>query len=119
MSEIKEHFADTSMHLAKALHFNKVSKEYFELLKIGSTGETKNIFNQCIIRSEWIYKNIYDRLSPSSKEILKQEMEDSLAFDEIMNSLILLSTENRSVIESIIKSLAKGEKIEFVQQNTY
>ena len=47
MSEIiREHFADTSYNLAKALHFNEVSKQYFELLKIGSKGETKMLFSK-------------------------------------------------------------------------
>ena len=120
MSEIiKEHFKDTSFHLAKALHFNKVSREYFELLKIGSTGETKNMFNQCIQRLDWVYHNIYDRLSQNSKDILKQEMADSLAMDSIMDGLVLLTPENRSMIENLIASLNKGETVEFVQQNNY
>ena len=120
MSEIiREHFKDTSFHLAKALHFNKVSREYFELLKIGSTGETKNMFNQCIQRLDWVYHNIYDRLSGNSREILKKEMEDSLCFDEIMNKLVLLEPNQRATIESLITSLSKGETIEFVQQQNY
>ena len=50
MSEIiKESFKDTSYKLAKALHFNKVSLEYFEMLRLDSKGETKicltNVFS--------------------------------------------------------------------------
>jgi len=116
---IKEHFADTSFHLAKALHFNKVSQEYFTLLKIGAKGETKNLFNQCIQRSEWIYNNIHCRLSDNSRAILKQEMSDSLAMDAIIDELVLLTPENRATIENLIKSLNKGETIEFVQQQNY
>jgi len=120
MSEIiKEQFKDTSFNLAKALHFNNVSKQYFELLKIGSSGETKNLFNQCILRLDWVYHNIYDRLSQNSRDILKNEMEDSLVFDEIMNRLILLEPEQRATIESLITSLSKGETIEFVQNQNY
>lgn len=120
MSEIiREHFKDTSFHLAKALHFNKVSMEYFELLRIGSKGETKMLFNQCIQRSQWIYNNIYCRLSDNSRAILKKEMSDSLVFDEIINKLVLLEPQQRTVIEDIINQLAKGETIEFVQQNNY
>ena len=116
---IREQFRDTSFHLAKALHFNEVSKQYFELLKIGSQGETKNMFNQCIQRLDWVYHNIYDRLSQNSKDILKQEMSDSLAMDSIMDGLVLLTPENRSMIENLIASLNKGETVEFVQQNNY
>ena len=113
---IREQFRDTSFHLAKALHFNKVSREYFDLLRIGASGETKNMFNQCIQRLDWVYHNIYDRLSQNSKDILKQEMADSLAMDSIMDGLVLLTPENRSIVEGIINSLNKGETIEFVQQ---
>ena len=120
MSEIiKEHFADTSYNLAKALHFNKVSREYFDLLRVGAKGETKNLFNQCVLRLDWVYHNIYDRLSQNSRDILKKEMADSLVFDEILNSLIKLEPNQRSVVEDIIKQLAKGETIEFVQNQNY
>ena len=120
MSEIiKEHFADTSYNLAKALHFNKVSMEYFNLLKIGAKGETKMLFQNCVNRLDWVYHNIYDRLSQNSKDILKQEMADSLAMDSIMDGLVLLTPENRSMIENLIASLNKGETVEFVQQNNY
>ena len=120
MSEIiKEHFADTSYNLAKALHFNKVSREYFDLLKVGAKGETKMLFQNCVNRLDWVYHNIYDRLSQNSKDILKQEMSDSLAMDSIMDGLVLLTPENRSMIENLIASLNKGETVEFVQQNNY
>lgn len=120
MSEIiKEQFKDTSFHLAKALHFNEVSKQYFELLKVGSSGETKMMFSNCVHRLDWVYHNIYDRLSANSREILKKEMADSLVFDEILNSLIKLEPTQRLVVEDIIKQLAKGETIQFVQENKY
>jgi len=116
---IKEKFRDTSFHLAKALHFANVSKQYFEFLKLEASGETKNLFNQCILRMDWVYHNIYDRLSQNSRDVLRKEMSDSLVFDEIMNRLILLEPEQRATIESLITSLSKGETIEFVQQNSY
>ena len=116
---IKETFKDTSYKLAKALHFNKVSLEYFEMLRLDSTGETKNMFGQCIQRLNWVYHNIYDRLSANSRDVLKQEMSDSLAMDAIIDELVLLTPENRSLVEGIIKSLNKGETIEFVQQQNY
>jgi len=120
MSEvIREHFADTSYNLAKALHFNKVSMEYFNLLKIGAKGETKMLFQNCVNRLDWVYHNIYDRLSQNSRDILKKEMSDSLCFDEIMNRLVLLEPEQRAVIENLITQLSKGETIEVVQNNNY
>ena len=120
MSEIiKEHFKDTSFHLAKALHFNKVSQEYFELLRIGSKGETKMLFSNCVQRLNWVYHNIYDRLSQNSKGVLKAEMSDSLALAEIMDGLILLTPENRAIIENLITALNKGETVEFIQKNNY
>jgi hypothetical protein len=120
MSEIiKEHFADTSYNLAKALHFNKVSREYFDLLKVGAKGETKMLFQNCVNRLDWVYHNIYDRLSQNSRDILKKEMEDSLCFDEIMNKLVLLEPNQRATIESLITSLSKGETIQFVQEQNY
>ncbi len=120
MSEIiKENFKDTSYKLAKALHFNKVSLEYFEMLRLDAKGETKMLFSNCIQRLNWVYHNIYDRLSQNSKDALKQEMADSLALDSIMDGLVLLTPENRSMIENLISSLNKGETIEFVQQQNY
>lgn len=119
MQPIKETFKDTSFNLAKALHHNKISQEYFELLKIGTTGETKMLFQNCKQRLEWAYKNIYDRLGESSRNILKEEMTDSLSFDAIMDNLVLLTPENRAVVEGIITSLSKGESIELVQINNY
>jgi len=116
---IKEKFRDTSFHLAKALHFANVSKQYFELLKLEANGETKMLFQNCIQRMDWVYHNIYDRLSQNSRDILKAEMADSLCFDEIINRLVLLEPDKRSLVESIITSLSKGETIEFVQQNSY
>jgi len=116
---IKETFRDTSYNLAKALHFANVSRQYFDLLKIGSSGETKNLFNQSIMRLDWVYHNIYDRLSANSRENLKKEMADSLVFDEILNKLILLEPNQREIIETIITQLSKGETIEFVQKNNY
>ena len=120
MSEIiREHFADTSYNLAKALHFNKVSREYFDFLKVGAKGETKMLFSNCVQRLDWVYHNIYDRLSQNSKDVLKQEMADSLALDSIMDGLVLLTPQNRSIVEGIINSLNKGETIEVVQQQNY
>jgi len=116
---IKETFKDTSYNLAKALHFGNVSKQYFELLRIGSSGETKNMFNQCIQRLDWVYHNIYDRLSQNSRDILKKEMADSLVFDEIISRLVLLEPQQRSAVEDIITQLSKGETIEVVQNNNY
>ena len=120
MSEIiKEHFKDTSLNLARALHYNKVSLEFFELLKIGSKGETKMLFQNCIQRLNWVYHSIYDRLSANSREILKKEMEDSVLLCEVVTELVKLDTPNRELVESIIRSLAKGETIEFVQNQNY
>ena len=116
---IKENFRDTSFHLAKALHFANVSKQYFELLKLEAKGETKMLFQNCIQRMDWVYHNIYDRLSQNSRDILKKEMEDSLCFDEIINRLVLLEPEQRTRIENLITALSKGETIEFVTHNTY
>ena len=116
---IKEKFRDTSFHLAKALHFANVSKQYFELLKLEANGETKMLFQNCIQRMDWVYHNIYYRLSQNSRDILKAEMADSLCFDEIINRLVLLEPDKRSLVESIITSLSKGETIEFVQPQNY
>lgn len=116
---IRESFKDTSYKLAKALHFNKCSREYFEMLRLDAKGETKLLFQNCIQRLDWVYHNIYDRLSENSREILRTEMQDSLAFDEIMNQLILLQPEQRSLIENIISALNKGETIEVALPNTY
>ena len=119
MTQIKETFEDTTFKLAKALHFNQCSLEYFEALKLDVNGETKYLFQNCIQRLKWVYNNIYDRLGDESKAALKKEMADSLAMDSIIDGLIKLQPEQRNLIENLITALNKGETIEVALPNTY
>ena len=111
MKNERESFSDNTFSLAKGLHHINIAKMYFEDLQRGSSGGIKQIFNQYIIKCEWIYKNIYDRVGDSSREILKSEMKDSIIIESINDKIIKLDEKDRLLIEDIIDAIIKGEKI--------
>lgn len=106
-----ERFSDNTFSLAKGLHHINIAKMYFEDLHRGSSGSIKQIFNQYIIKCDWIYKNIYDRVNDSSREILKNEMKDSIIIEAINDKIIKLEEKERLMIEDLIDAIIKGEKI--------
>jgi len=112
----KQSFADNTYSLGKGLNHVKCAKEYFEDLKLSTSGSVKNIFNNFVLKCDWMIANISDRLSEESREILKEEMKDVLYFDSINDKLIHLTNEQRVFIEDILESMIKGEEVKIIEQ---
>ena len=110
----KESFADNTYSLAKGMHHINLAKMYFEDVRFGTTGDIKAIFNQYIVKCEWIMDNLKHRLTEENRKNLQAELDDSLSFEAINDKLIRLDSQQRFFLESIIDSLIKGEEIKIV-----
>jgi len=97
--------------LAKGLHHINIAKQYFEDVKMGSTGTIKNTFNGYINKCDFILNNIYDKLGEKTRKTYKEEMSDSLGLDHIGDQLMRLNIEERHQIEEIIDNVVKGKKV--------
>lgn len=113
----KQQFSDNTYSLAKGLQHTNIAKEYFEDLKRGTTGEVKNMFNSIVVKLDWIKNNIRDRISDESREVFNKELSDCLTFDSINDKLIRLTTEQRSLVETVIDSLISGEEVKIVDES--
>lgn len=111
----KENFADNTYSLGKGLNHIKCAKEYFEDLRMSTKGSVKNIFNNFILKCDWMINNISDRLTEESREVLKEELKDTLVFDSINDKLIHLTNEQRMFIEDILDSMIKGEEVKIME----
>jgi hypothetical protein len=112
---MKENFTDTTYSLAKALHHINLAKEYLEDTKRDSKGSIKDLLNSYVIKCNYILNNIKDRLDVDSREILKKEFDDSIIIEAINDKIIHLDTEQREIIETLLDSFIRGEKIEFIK----
>ena len=97
--------------LAKGLHHINIAKQYLEDFKMGCTGELKNAFNGYVNRCNWILNDILNRLGPSSRNIYKEEMSDSLSLDSINDKLMILDNAQRIEIEELLEAITKGKKV--------
>lgn len=104
---MKQRFKDTTYSLAKSLHHINIAREYLHDVRRDSEGSIKNVFNQCVLKCDWIIANFSDRLSDSSKKILKQELADSFLIEAINDKLIHLNNQQRTEVESFIEKLIK------------
>jgi len=109
-----ERFTDNTYSLAKALHHINIAKMYFEDIRTGTSGEVKNVFNQYILRCDWIMDNMKCRLTEENREALKKELEDSISFEAINDQLVRLTSEQRAFVENIILAMASGEEVKIV-----
>jgi curli biogenesis system outer membrane secretion channel CsgG len=110
----KENFSDNTYSLGKGLNHIKCAREYFEDLRLSTNGSVKNIFNNFIMRCDYMINNISDRLTEESREMLKTELKDTLVFDSISDKLIHLTNEQRLFIEDILDSMIKGEEVKIL-----
>jgi hypothetical protein len=106
MSNDKETYS-----LAKALHHLNIAKQYFEDVKIGCTGDVKNMFNGYINKCDWILNNVFDKLSDERRKIYKVELSDSLGIDAINDQLMMLDNAQRAEIEEMLDAILKGKKV--------
>jgi hypothetical protein len=106
MSNDKETYS-----LAKALHHLNIAKQYFEDVKLGCTGDVKNMFNGYINKCDWILNNVFDKLSNERRKIYKVELSDSLGIDAINDQLMMLDNAQRTEIEEMLDAIVKGKKV--------
>lgn len=106
MSNDKETYS-----LAKGLHHLNIAKQYFEDVKLGCTGEIKNMFNGYINKCDWILNNVFDKLSNEKRKIYKEELSDSLSIDSINDQLMMLDNTQRSQIEELLEAIVKGKRV--------
>lgn len=107
----KESFADNTYSLAKGMHHINIAKQYFEDVRLGTSGEVKMVFNQYIQKCDWIMDNLKHRLTEENRKNLEAELNDSISFEAINDKLVRLDSNQRLLLESIIDSLIKGEEI--------
>lgn len=107
----KESFADNTYSLAKGMHHINIAKQYFEDVRLGTSGEVKMVFNQYIQKCDWIMDNLKHRLTDENRKNLEAELNDSISFEAITDKLVRLNSNQRLLLESIIDSLIKGEEI--------
>lgn len=115
MSETKQSFADNTYSLAKGLHHINIAKQYFEDVRFGTTKDIKAIFNQYVLKCDWIISNMKDRLAIENKIALEQELQDSLTYEAINDKLIHLDNNQRAFVEEIIDNLIKGEEVKIIE----
>jgi len=106
MSNDKETYS-----LAKALHHLNIAKQYFEDVKLGCTGDVKNMFNGYINKCDWILNNVFDKLDAQKRKIYKVELSDSLGIDAINDQLMMLDNAQRADIEEMLEAILKGKKV--------
>lgn len=110
-------FSDNTYSLAKGLQHTNIAKEYFEDLQRNTSKEVKQMFSHFVNKCDWIIKNIRDRIGDESRTVLNSELSDSLAFDSINDKLIKLTTQQRSLVETVIDSFINGEEVEIVDES--
>ena len=116
----KEHFIDNEFSLNKVLHHVKIARDYVIDLKDNCPGpNAKQLFQNYLNKLDFIFNDVYVRCSREIQQSIKQDTNDSLALDSIMDLLNLLNPEQRLIIEGLAKALSKGEKIEFIEENKY
>jgi flagellin-specific chaperone FliS len=112
----KQRFTDNTYSLAKGIHHINIAKQYFEDVRLGTTGDVKAVFNQYIQKCEWIISNLMDRLGPENKKSLQDELSSSIFIEAINDKLIHLNDEQKEFIENLLDSIISGEEIKVVKE---
>jgi len=109
-------------NLILALTRNNEAKKLFEYVKHEVHGETKGFINRLINRCEANETDVIARMtSDENREIFINEIRngDTLQFSYIMLQIFGMTQPQRDIIEKIINSVAKGEKIEISANESY
>lgn len=79
----------------------------------------KHKANQWVLKGEYLLNNIYDAMTPESKELYKKEIlaGDPIFYGDITEKLQRMSQPERDFIDLICINILNGEKIE-VQDNS-
>lgn len=109
-------YTDNSYCLTKALFHASSCLQFLEVIKIDTKGEVKNLFNLLINKIEFVVNNITHRLNDEDRKILKEELDDSISVQAILDDLVRLNPKQRETIENLTNALVKGETIEFIDK---
>ena len=79
----------------------------------------KHKANQWVLKGEYLLNNIYDAMTPESKELYKKEIlaGDPIFYGDITEKLQRMSPEQRDFIDLVCINVKKKKKIE-VQDNS-
>lgn len=113
----KTSFNDSTYSLMKGLHHVNIAKQFMEDVRFNTAGELKMIFNQYIQKCEWIINNVKHRLTPLQIQEIEKELSDSIFFDAINDKLLILSNEQRNIIESTIDAMISGNEVKIIEQD--
>jgi hypothetical protein len=107
----KETFTDNTYSLAKSLHHINIAKMYLEDVRQDTSGEVKAVFNQYIIKCDWILQNMRNRVGDENRKVLDMELKDSIILEAINDKLIHLDENQRNVIEELMDRFISGEEV--------
>lgn len=117
MSNTNSIFTDNTYSLSKGLHSINIAKQYFEDVKIGASKEVKSIFSSYINKCDWILNDVKVRLDDESREVMNNDLKDSLVFESIKDKLVYINSEQRLLIENILEEMVKGEDVRMMNDD--
>lgn len=100
--------------LAKSIYYVHFSIQYLQDVNISLSGEANRFILGLINSQKTVLNNLYNRMPKESRQVLKNELENSdiAAIDSIMNLLVALDNEERLQLENYIELLIKNKKNE-------
>ena len=103
------------MTLAKGIYSLNKAKEYFSSVKSSpNVGFTAKGFLAMILdKIMWIINAMRLRMGDENRDVFNAEITkgDSIQFDAVFDEMILMSPEQRDIVERMVKGLRKGEVI--------
>jgi hypothetical protein len=100
--------------MIRALHHTKIAMEYFEDVSKQLSGTPKNVTNGFASKCKWIIQEVRHRMPPEHLKRLDYELKDSLFLESIETEIIKFNDEQRNILENIVNLIAKGEKIQII-----
>jgi len=107
-------FEKGTFSLIKAIHHINIARQYFADVKIGCKYEMKTLFDNHILKCDYIFNNIYDKLDPDTREAYRREMSDSLGLESINDKIVRMEVVHRDQLENIIDQILKGKRVEVI-----
>jgi hypothetical protein len=105
----------TNDNLVLALTKNNEAKKLFEYVRHEVSGDVKHFINRLIARCEANEMDVINRMTcDKNRELFIKEIRkgDTLQFTYIMQQIFEMSQDKRDMVEQIVNSIHKGEKIE-------
>lgn len=107
----------TNDNLILALSKNNEAKKLLEYVRHEVGGEVKHFINRLIARCEANEMDVINRMTcDKNRELFIKEIRkgDTLQFTYIMQQIFEMDHEKRDIVEKIVNSIHKGDKIEMV-----